>query len=76
MQETTSIIMIYDGEVVASLFPPQTLAIVPLTRELRKDTIIRTRVSTQLNRIFVPSRILLDYELSIIRAISGEVINN
>lgn len=38
MKETTPISKIFEEEVVASEMSPQTLAIMPLARELRKDT--------------------------------------
>ena len=38
MKETTPITKIYE-EVVASQMPPQTLAIMPLARELRRDNV-------------------------------------
>ncbi|CAF3831015.1 unnamed protein product [Rotaria sp. Silwood1] len=44
MKETTSITKIYEEEVVASQMPLQTLAIIPLAREVHKDTIIETPI--------------------------------
>ncbi|CAF1222016.1 unnamed protein product [Rotaria sp. Silwood1] len=37
MKETTPIIKIYEEEVISSQMPPETLAIMPLARELRKN---------------------------------------
>ena len=42
MKETIPIIEIYE-EVVASQIPPQTLAIMPLARELRRDNVSLTQ---------------------------------
>ena len=42
MKETTPIIKIYEEEIVASQMSPQTLAIMPLARELRKDNVSLT----------------------------------
>jgi hypothetical protein len=43
MKETTPIIKIYEEEVISSQMPPQTLAIIPLARELRKKDNLLTQ---------------------------------
>jgi hypothetical protein len=43
MKETTPIIKIYEEEVISSELPPQTLAIMPLARELRKKDNLLTQ---------------------------------
>lgn len=42
MKETTPIIKIYEEEVISSQMPPQTLAILPMARELRKYDVLLT----------------------------------
>ena len=43
MKETTPIIKIYEEEIVAPQMPPQTLAIMPLARELCRDNVSLTQ---------------------------------
>ncbi len=44
MKETTPITKIYEEEVIASQMPPETLAIVPLARELRKNHALQRKL--------------------------------
>ena len=44
MKETTPIIKIYEEEVATSQLPPQTLATMPLSRELRKNNVSLTQL--------------------------------